>query len=201
MCLPPTKSLNVCSACYLNELYVSVYRGEKDCECMNLMYGLHQDVNAVLWTLLVDSLGCMLGALHWALGPPHHAASWTLVGGLIAEEDPLTGMGLETLVIFLNRLDAVYTYGPVYHLLYIHSLDICLCAWWIRPGRGTLNPVFTELCLQDSQWYIVPSTVKDNTRWLKISRGLDTWLGLGDWDAFCACISSVQKLFPGKRNQ
>jgi len=40
----------------------------------------------------------------------------------------LTGMGLETLVIFLNRLDAVYTYGPVYHLLYIHSLDICLCA-------------------------------------------------------------------------
>jgi len=149
---------------------------------------------------LVDSL-LWAHALYWALGPPHHAASWTLVGGLIAEEDPLTGMGLETLVIFLNRLDAVYTYGPVYHLLYIHSLDICLCAWWIRPGRGTLNPVFTELCLQDSQWYIVPSTVKDNTRWLKISRGLDTWLGLGDWDAFCACISSVQKLFPGKRNQ
>lgn len=25
----------------------SIYKGEKDCECMNLMYGFHQDVIAV----------------------------------------------------------------------------------------------------------------------------------------------------------
>jgi hypothetical protein len=71
MCLPPTKSLNVCSSYYLNELYVSVYKGEKDCECMNLMYGLHQDVIAVLWMLLVDSpLWVHVGGLALGTWPP-----------------------------------------------------------------------------------------------------------------------------------
>jgi hypothetical protein len=48
MCLPPAKSLYVCSR-YLNEWYVSLYKVEKDCGFMDLMYGLHQDVIVVLW--------------------------------------------------------------------------------------------------------------------------------------------------------
>jgi hypothetical protein len=35
---------------------IYLYKGEKDCECMNLMYGLRQDVIAASSLLLVDSL-------------------------------------------------------------------------------------------------------------------------------------------------
>jgi len=55
------------------------------------------DVIGVSWTYRA-SCGYV------AFAPTNRAGSWTLVGGLIAEEDPVTVMGLTTHVIVVDRL-------------------------------------------------------------------------------------------------
>lgn len=61
----------------------SIYQGEKDCECMNLMYGLHQDCDCCLLSCLMDSTLLLLADHSLSVGACGGLGTWLALAPLI----------------------------------------------------------------------------------------------------------------------